>query len=278
MSEPAGWALEVRVPPERQEALAAWLAARTGAAVEERPDGSVIGFTRLEEDAEYIAHEVLERFETATVEQHAIVHVDWSTRWRDGLGPRQIGRLTLVPSWVPYDPGPHEVVVVLDPETAFGSGEHGSTRAALALLERHLQPGQLLLDLGAGSGILAIAAARLGGRGIAVEIDADAIPVAQRNIDRNTVGDRVKLLHHDAAIVAPLLGPADLACSNILRIINQGLLPEIHMALKPGGKAIFSGMEPGERDLFLPALTQAGFIPEDEVIDDGWWAVLARRP
>jgi ribosomal protein L11 methyltransferase len=169
--------------------------------------------------------------------------VDWSTRWRDGLGARRFGRLTVVPSWVPHESadGP---VVVLDPESAFGSGEHGSTRAALALLERHLRSGDRVLDLGSGSGILAIAAVKLGAsRAVGIENDAEAIPVARRNAERNTTSGAVAFLEGDAGDLAPLLGPADLLLSNILRTVNTTLLPAIVAALRPGGLAIFSGME-----------------------------------
>ena len=208
------------------------------------------------------------------VSRRALQDHDWSVRWRDGLGPRQLGRLVIVPSWIAYSPAPNEAVVVIDPETAFGSGEHGSTRAALVLLERHLKPGDRVLDLGSGSGILSIAAARLGAASaIGVEIDADAVPVAEKNAERNQVQATTRFLTDDATI-APLLGPADIVCSNILRLINEGILPEIHAALRPGGKAIFSGMQVSERGLFLPPLEQAGFRADDEVVDEDWWAVL----
>src|SRR5262249_41493621 len=143
--------------------------------------------------------------------------LDWTLRWRDGLGPRRIGRLTVVPSWVPGAEGSDSLTVVLDPETAFGSGEHGSTRAALTLLERHLHSGDRVLDLGSGSGILAIAAAKLGAcRAIGIENDVEANPVARRNAERNAVPHLVEFLDGDAGDMAPLLGPADLLVSNIL--------------------------------------------------------------
>jgi ribosomal protein L11 methyltransferase len=168
--------------------------------------------------------------------------------------------------------------VVLDPETAFGSGEHGSTRAALILLERHLRPGDRVLDLGSGSGILAIAAVKLGAsRAIGIENDLEANPVAWRNARRNAVGDAVEFLDGDAGDLAPLLGPADLLLSNILRTVNTVLLPAIVSALRPGGLAIFSGMERAEADLFRPLLPAAGLAPCEEVDDTGWWAVAAER-
>jgi ribosomal protein L11 methyltransferase len=166
---------------------------------------------------------------------------------------------------------------VLDPETAFGSGEHGSTRAALTLLEQLLEPAQRVLDLGSGSGILAIAAVKLGAaRAIGIEIDAEANEVANRNAERNGVLGRARFLDGDADVLAPLVGPAEVILSNILRTANTALLPVISKALAPSGVAIFSGMERGEAPEFLQALGKAGFRPIQETVDAGWWGVAAK--
>jgi ribosomal protein L11 methyltransferase len=194
-------------------------------------------------------------------------------------GPRRIGRLTIVPSWLPEAASPGPTTVVLDPETAFGSGEHGSTRAALTLLERFVRTGDHVLDLGSGSGILSIAAIKLGAASaIGIENDPEANQVAVRNAERNGATRRVEFLEGDAADLTPLAGPADLVVSNILRTVNTVLLPAIIASLQPGGLAIFSGMEQQESALFLPALARAGLTKRDEVADEGWWAVAARRP
>jgi ribosomal protein L11 methyltransferase len=136
-----------------------------------------------------------------------------------------------------------------------------------------------VLDLGSGSGILAIAAAKLGAAGaVGIENDADATPVARRNAERNAVAHLVEFLDGDAGDMAPLLGPADLILSNILRTANTRLLPSIIAALRPDGLAIFSGMEEAEAPEFLSSLASTGLEVRDEVIDAGWWAVIARRP
>jgi ribosomal protein L11 methyltransferase len=273
------WAIDVRTTPEERSRLGAWLVARTGQVVEERDDGTLVTFAPDEAEADRLIAE-LEREATAPAQtsRRPIESGDWSTRWREGLGARSFGRLTVMPSWAPPPPSGAGPVVVLDPETAFGSGEHGSTRVALMLLERLVRDGDYVLDLGSGSGILAIAAVKLGAaRAIGIEQDAEANLVALRNAARNDVAAAVEFLDGDAADLAPLLGPADIILSNILRVVNVALLPEVRSALRPGGVAIFSGMEVEEAPLFLPSLEAAGFVVEEERMDTGWWGVAARR-
>ena len=276
------WAIDVRTTPERREWLSAWLVRRTGQAVEERDDGTLVTFAADEDAANALVAEL--GAETGSGEppveatRRRLEQVDWSTRWREGLGPRRFGRLTVVPSWIAESAAPDPLTVVLDPENAFGSGEHGSTRAALSILERLIRPGDRVLDLGSGSGILAIAAVRLGAaRAVGVEEDAEANTVAARNAQRNGVSGRTEFIDGDAGDLAPLLGPADLVLSNILRTVNAALLPAVVAALRPGGTAIFAGMEEDEADLFRPLLAPAGLVAIEETRDAGWWAVAARR-
>jgi ribosomal protein L11 methyltransferase len=273
------WAIDVRAPAGRQEAVGAWLVARTGQAVEERSDGTLVAIVPAEDLAwavlDELAHTGNASVETAP---RPFEPVDWSVRWRDGLGVRQVHRLTITPSWVPQASDYHPLNIVLDPETAFGSGEHGSTRVALTLLGQLPSPANLVLDLGSGSGILAIAAVKLGAsRAIGIEVDAEANEVAGRNAARNGVGERVEFLEGDAAVLAALLGPVDLVLSNILRSVNTTLLPVIRAVLRPGGRAIFSGIEDGEAIEFRRTLTDSGLIIVQEAMDSGWWGVATQR-
>ena len=270
------WAIELSPPAEGRDDLAAWLVERTGLAVEDRDGGPLVAFAASDEALAALEGDLRRDQPGLAASVRALPTVDWATAWREGLGPRRFGRLVVSPSWIEAPLAPGEVLVRLDPETAFGSGEHGSTRTALLLLERLLAPGDVVFDLGSGSGILAIAARRLGAsRAVGIEVDDEAIPVAVRNAARNGVPE-VQFLTGDAAVLTPLLGPADLVLSNILRLINVALLPEVCDALRPGGTAIFSGMEESEAPAFLPELTAAGFSPVAEARDGGWWAVAAR--
>jgi ribosomal protein L11 methyltransferase len=274
------WAIDVRTSAGQRDSVGAWLVVRTGQAVEERDDGTLVAFAPDEEAAAALVEELgREAAAPVAIEPRRIESTDWSTRWREGLGPRKLGCLTIIPSWLPEASEPDPLTIVLDPETAFGSGEHGSTRAALTLLSRLLRPDDRVLDLGSGSGILAIAAIKLGAaRAIGIEIDPEANEVATRNAARNGVSDRVEFLEGDAATLAPLVGPADLLLSNILRAVNTALLPVAARALRPGGFAIFSGMEQPEAEEFRRTLSDGGFRLVQETLDAGWWGVAAERP
>jgi ribosomal protein L11 methyltransferase len=269
-------ALDVVSPPESRDAVAGWLVSRTGQAVEERGDGTLVSFAGSEAEAGSLLGELRSAFGGVSGTSRPLPDVDWSRRWREGLGPRSIGRLTVTPSWaIPANAGP--ATVVIDPETAFGTGEHGSTRIALTFLERYLRPGARVLDLGSGSGILAIAAVKLGAsRATGIEVDPEVEEIAAANVARNRVSRSVTCLTGDAAALTPLLAPADIILSNILRNVNETLLPLIRAALAPEGLAIFAGMERPERPLFLAALAGQGFAVVEEATDGEWWGVAAR--
>ncbi len=273
------WAIDISTAAERRDVMSAWLVARTGQAVEEREDGTLVTFAADEAAADALVAQLEREVDaTAQAQRRLLEPVDWSTRWRDGLGARRFGRLMVLPSWLAEATSPDPMTLVLDPETAFGSGEHGSTRVALTLLEQLITPGDQVLDLGSGSGILAIAAVKLGAsRAIGIESDPEANEVAARNAARNGVTSQVELLEGDAGVLAPLAGPSDLLLSNILRTVNTTLLPAIRDALRPGGLAIFSGMEESEAPPFRKGLGVGGFRLIQESVDSGWWGVATER-
>lgn len=272
------WRVSISCDPMDTDRVAAELVTRTGHAIEEPEPGVILTVATSADDAKRIVGDLAARYTGLEGAVTELEPVDWSVRWRDGIITRRFGRLVITPSWLPASADGDEVVVTLDPESAFGSGEHGSTRAAMTLLERLLMPGHRVLDLGSGSGILAIAAAKLGASSaIGIEVDDESLPIAEANAVRNRVSDRVTFLLGDAGELAVLAGPAEVVCSNILRTVNTLLLPDIARALAPGGVAIFAGMEDAEAVLFRPALAAAGFSVIDEVHDAAWWGVAARR-
>jgi ribosomal protein L11 methyltransferase len=207
---------------------------------------------------------------------------DWEQTWRRGLQPRKVSRrLVVKPSWTDWSAAPEDLVIEIDPQMAFGTGEHATTRGCLRLLDQHLRPGSRVLDVGSGSGILSIAAARLGAAEVlAVEYDPDANLNARENIDRNGVEDIVRL--HEAMADEALLrqlGGFDLVVANILSGVIRPLLPAFATVLKGDRKLIVSGILQAEGSLVLQDAQAAGFVLVEEDREDDWWsAVLAPSP
>lgn len=273
------WQIAVSCDSAEADTIAAVLVAATGQGVEEPDNGRLLTAVPTFAEAEEVMVMLRERVSGITIELNELEPADWSVAWRDGIVPRTIGRLVVTPSWHEITPNADQVVVTIDPEMAFGTGEHGSTRAALALMECLPLNGVHIVDLGSGSGILAIAGVLMGAASaIGIEMDQEAMPFAEANAERNGVADRARFLLGDAGELGPIAGPAPVVCSNILRTVNVQLLPAIAATLAPGGVVIFSGMEVPERELFLPVLSENGWQVVDEVTDAGWWAVTARRP
>ncbi|MDQ3555848.1 MAG: 50S ribosomal protein L11 methyltransferase, partial [Gemmatimonadota bacterium] len=160
---------------------------------------------------------------------------DWALRWKQGLEPRKLSaRLVVKPSWTDWDAAPGETVIEVDPQMAFGTGEHATTRGCLRLLDGCIRPGDRVLDVGSGSAILSIAAGRLGAREVrAVEYDPDANLNARPNVAANGVADRVRIVEQmaDPRLLAEL-GDFDLVLANILSGIIRPLLPAFRDALR----------------------------------------------
>jgi ribosomal protein L11 methyltransferase len=207
---------------------------------------------------------------------------DWLAIWRRGLKPRRVGdRLIVAPSWSTPDSVDGVIPVIIDPQMAFGTGEHASTRGVLRLLQRQIRPGDVVLDVGTGSAILAIAAALLGAASAhGVENDADALINARENVTTNGVADRVTLeeVIVDTAWLESRAAAFDLILANVLSGVLRPLLPAFRTALRPAGGLILAGILQSEADGMLSAAADAGleFIAEDR--EDEWWSALFRRP
>jgi ribosomal protein L11 methyltransferase len=169
--------------------------------------------------------------------------------------------------------------IVIDPGMAFGTGEHATTRGMVRLLPSVLRAGDHVADLGAGSAVLSIAAAKLGAaRVVAIEIDPDAIGNAEENVLRNDVASRVSVLEGDAEVLLPLVAPVRLILANIISSVLVSLLPAISGALTSDGQAIISGILLEEREDMVSVLDANGWGVEAEDREDIWWsAVIARR-
>jgi ribosomal protein L11 methyltransferase len=202
---------------------------------------------------------------------------DWGEEWKKGLVPRRVGEHVIVaPSWTKPELRPDDIVITIDPQMAFGTGEHASTRGALRLLEKTVRPGMNVLDVGTGSAVLAITAARLGACAVlGVEADPDALVNAHENVERNDVVSVVTLEQRLATpdYLQPL-GPYDLILANILSSVIIPLLPAFRGRLRAPGRLIVAGILQAESDAFLNAAEVRGFRALKEDREEEWWAAL----
>lgn len=208
---------------------------------------------------------------------------DWSESWKKGLRPRRVGRGFIVtPSWSAPEAQPDDRVIVIDPEMAFGTGEHATTRGALRFLETVAQAGDRVLDVGTGSAILAIGAAMLGAAEVvAVDNDADAILNARDNVVRNGVAAIVRL--EECIVDRHYLtraggGRYDIILANVLSSVLKPLLAEFFRSVIPDGHVILGGILQTESEEMLDAAAVAGFHIIAEDLEDEWWGVLLQRP
>lgn len=273
----APW-ISVRVRPvgDREAVIAALFAAGSQG-VQEDADSLLTHFAPGV-DVERIRGAIATADAAAAVEVGEAPAVDWTEAWKDRVRAHELGRLVVAPPWLAdrYDA---ERTIVIDPGMAFGTGEHATTRGIVRLMQRVVRPGQIVADLGAGSAVLAIAAAKLGAaRVAAVEMDVEAISNAEENVARNGVADRVRVLHGDAALLLPLLAPLDLVLANIISSVLVELLPAIGDALAAGGRAILSGILAEEREGMLAVLEGSGWQVLEEDGEEIWWsASIGRR-
>lgn len=203
---------------------------------------------------------------------------DWANAWKDYYHVTHIGhRLVIRPSWRTYLPGDHEVVLELDPGMAFGTGLHPTTRMCLEQLEQRVCAGMHVLDVGTGSGILALAAVKLGAAS-AYCIDSSSIAVesATANATANDLSERitVKLGELDDTEVARLAGQSDMVLANIIARVIGSIAPQLAQVLAPGGLLIASGIIEERRYEAEQPLLAAGLRLVDQVMIDDWVTLI----
>lgn len=202
---------------------------------------------------------------------------DYTEAWRRGVRAHAVGSLVITPPWLAaeYDAA---TTIVIEPSTGFGTGEHETMRATLLLMQDVVHAGYTVIDAGCGSGVLAIAAARLGAaRVAAIDNDPQAITNAEDNVARNGVGDCVTVIDGDALLLAPLLAPARVIVANIIATVLVQFLPAADRALAPGGDVIVGGILRTERDDFVRDAEALGWRLARERPEGEWWSGHLRR-
>ena len=214
--------------------------------------------------------------EISPLHDRVLEEEEWRDGWKRHFRPLHIGRkLVISPTWRRYRPKPSDLVIRLDPGMAFGTGHHPTTRMCLELLEESVEPEMDVLDVGCGSGILSIAAARLGARRVlGLDVDPTAADVAVENVRRNRVAGRVRV--EPGTLPHPDVTPAefDLAVANISAKVVREMAADLVAAVRPGGRLIASGVLEESRSGVEQALTDAGGRVE-RAVSDGDWVTLA---
>ena len=266
-----GWhAVRVR-PLSGADAVLAALFAAGSQGVQQEEGGTLLTHFPPGTDVESVRERIAAADVGASVEVGRADTVDWTEAWKERVRAHALGALTVAPPWLAREHDPARTIVI-DPGMAFGTGEHATTRGVVRLMQGVLRPGDVVADLGAGSAVLAIAAAKLGARRVAaIELDEEAIGNAEENVARNGVADRVTVIQGDAAELLPLVAPVRVVLANIISSVLAELLPAIRRALTADGAAIISGILLEERAHMLDVVAATGFrlLAEDQ--EDIWW-------
>ncbi|RND00091.1 50S ribosomal protein L11 methyltransferase [Lysinibacillus halotolerans] len=204
---------------------------------------------------------------------------DWATAWKQYYHPVKISeRFTIVPTWEDYTPvSTDELIIELDPGMAFGTGTHPTTVMCLQALEKVVNKGDTVIDVGTGSGVLSIAAALLGAKNVhALDLDEIAVKSARENIKLNNVQHVAKVFHGN--LLDTVTEQADVVVANILAEIIMTFTDDVFSIVKPGGLYVTSGIISAKKDSVKSALEKSGFIIEEVLMMEDWVAIIARRP
>ena len=212
---------------------------------------------------------------TYTLHTEGVEQEDWQNAWKKYYHAMELGkRLAIVPGWEDYDTD--RIRITMDPGMAFGTGTHETTSLCLETLDALVQGGERVLDIGTGSGILAIAALKLGAaEAEGVDIDPMCVRTATENAERNGVRERFKVLVGDLSDQAS--GVYDLITANIVAAAILSLAPHVPALMKPDARFIASGIIDTRKDEVLTGLRAAGLEPVEIKEKRGWVCVICRK-
>lgn len=212
------------------------------------------------------------------IQTNEIDEEDWATAWKQYYHPVKIsGRFTIVPTWEEYEPvESDELIIELDPGMAFGTGTHPTTVMCLQALEKYVKPGNTVVDVGTGSGVLSIGAALLGASHIhALDLDEVAVVAAKENILLNKVNEKVTVTHGN--LLDSVKEPADIIIANILAEVILSFSQDAYAILPQDGLFIVSGIIGQKRDLVKDDLIDKGFDIVESVLMEDWVAIVAQK-
>lgn len=204
---------------------------------------------------------------------------EWSTAWKKYYHPVKISeQVTIVPTWEEYTPvHTDEKIIELDPGMAFGTGTHPTTILCIQALEKYVQPGDRIMDVGTGSGVLSIAAAKFGAESVlALDLDEVAVNSANINCKLNKVHDKVTIKQND--LLNGITDQADIIVANILAEVIVRCTDDVAKLLAPTGTFIASGIIKQKRQEVEEAILKAGMVIEETMTMEDWVAIVAHSP
>ncbi|KHF41910.1 50S ribosomal protein L11 methyltransferase [Halalkalibacter okhensis] len=210
--------------------------------------------------------------------QIAEVHEEeWATAWKKYYKPVKVSSsITITPTWEEYEASEDETIIELDPGMAFGTGTHPTTVLCIQALDKVIQGGEKVVDVGTGSGVLSIAAAKLGAqRTLALDLDYVAVESAEQNVALNQVDHTVTVKQNN--LLEGIEGPFDIVVANILAEVIVRFVQDAAAVLKPNGTYITSGIIKRKKQEVKDALTSGGFLIEEIVEMDDWVAIIAKK-
>jgi ribosomal protein L11 methyltransferase len=203
---------------------------------------------------------------------------EWATAWKKYYNPVKISeKFTIVPTWEDYTPvNTDELIIELDPGMAFGTGTHPTTVMCIQALERTVQPGDRVVDVGTGSGVLSIAAAKLGaGKVEAMDLDDVAVQVAKLNLKLNKVHDVATISQNN--LLDGVEEGADIVVANILAEVILRFADDAGKVVKKGGYFITSGIIQQKKEVVKDAMINAGFEIEEIISMEDWVAIISKK-
>ena len=216
----------------------------------------------------------------SALQEKILAEEEWENSWKRHFHPLRIGRrLLIAPAWVEYSPRPKEVVISIDTGMAFGTGHHPTTRMCLEQLETLVKPGMDILDVGCGSAVLSIAAAKLGARSaLGLEIDQTAVGVAKKNVRVNGGEPSIRIEEGSLPHPDARTDGFDIAVANISAKVVSEIAINLVACTRPSGKVVASGILQEKSSEVQDALVQAGAVVDEVVVDGDWVTIVASVP
>ncbi|MFB4211877.1 50S ribosomal protein L11 methyltransferase [Shouchella sp. JSM 1781072] len=204
---------------------------------------------------------------------------DWANAWKKYYHPVNVtDQIVIVPTWEDYEKKEHEMIIELDPGMAFGTGTHPTTILSLQAIEKIVKIGDAVIDVGTGSGVLALAAWKLGARTIhAYDLDDVAVTSARENFKLNNAEHSIEISQNDL-LTGIQEHTADLVVANILAEVIVTFTEDAFHVVKPGGTFITSGIIERKEQLVKESIEQAGFMIDSIQRQEGWVAIIAKKP